>query len=125
MARELLTLSSMRHPLTLPTLLVVGLLAGCSAAGKSPDKSPDVSNGVRASLDQNGLKSLSVSQDRDKGVVTLTGHVATDAEKAQSASLAKAIAGQQVVANEIIVTPAGNEADATKIQLRPRRRGGQ
>jgi hyperosmotically inducible protein len=92
-------------------LLVVGLLAGCSATGKSPD----VSDGIRASLDQNGLKDISVSQDRDKGVVTLTGHVATDAEKAQAESLAKSIAGQQVVANEIIVTPAGIEADAKKI----------
>jgi osmotically-inducible protein OsmY len=101
----------MRHTLTLPTLLVVGLLAGCSAT----DKSPDVTDGIRASLDQNGLKDISVSQDRDKGVVTLSGHVATDADKAQAASLAKSIAGQQVVANEIIVTPAGIEADAKKI----------
>lgn len=115
MARELLSLVNMRHTLTLPTLLVVGLLAGCSAAGKSPDLSPDVSNGIRASLDQNGLKDISVNQDRVKGVVTLGGHVATDAEKAQAASLAKSIAGKQVVANEIIVTPAGMETDATRI----------
>jgi hyperosmotically inducible protein len=101
----------MRHTLTFPTLLLVGLLAGCSAAGKSPD----VSDGIRASLDQNGFKDISVSQDRDKGVVTLSGHVATDAEKAQAASLAQSIAGQQVVANEIIVTPAGIEADAKKV----------
>jgi osmotically-inducible protein OsmY len=106
----------MRHTLTLPTLLVIGLLAGCSAAGKSPDLSPDVSNGIRASLDQNGLKDISVSQDRVKGVVTLAGHVATDADKAQAASLAKSIAGKQIVANEIIVTPAGMPPDdATKI----------
>jgi hyperosmotically inducible protein len=114
-ARELLSFTRMRHTLTLPTLLVVGLLAGCSAAGKSPDLSPDVSNGIRASLDQNGLKDISVSQDRVKGVVTLAGHVATDALKAQAASLAKSIAGKQIVANEIIVTPAGMEADATRI----------
>src|ERR1700683_15160 len=98
----------MRHLHALPTLLVVGLLAGCSAAGKSPDVSKD----VRASLDQNGFKDISVSQDRDKGVVTLTGQVAADSDKAQAESLAKAVAGQQVVANEIIVTPPGIEADA-------------
>jgi len=101
----------MRHLHALPTLLVVGLLAGCSAAGKSPDVSKD----VRASLDQNGFKDISVSQDRDKGVVTLTGQVAADSDKAQAESLAKAVAGQQVVANEIIVTPPGIEADAKKI----------
>ena len=100
----------MRHILPLPALLIVGLLAGCTAG-----KSPDVSGGIRASLDQNGLKDISVSQDRDKGVVTLTGHVAADSQKAQAESLAKSIAGQQVVANEIIVTPPGIEADAKKI----------
>jgi hyperosmotically inducible protein len=101
----------MRHLHALPTLLLVGLLAGCTAAGKSPDVSKD----IRASLDQNGLKDISVSQDRDKGVVTLSGHVAADSDKAQAESLAKSIAGGQVVANEIIVTPPGIEADAKKI----------
>ena len=100
----------MRHLHALPTLLVVGLLAGCSAG-----QSPDVSKDIRASLDSNGLKNVSVSQDRDKGVVTLTGQVAADSDKAQAESLAKSIAGTQVVANEIIVTPPGIEADAKKI----------
>jgi len=94
---------------------MAGLLAGCSAAGKSAEKSPDVANGIRTSLDENGLKDVSVSQDRDKGVVTLTGQVAADADKARAASLAKSLAGEQVVANEIIVTPPGIEADAKKI----------
>jgi hyperosmotically inducible protein len=111
LARKLLSVTSMRHTLTFPTLLLVGLLAGCSAAGKSPD----VTDGIRASLDQNGLKTVSVSQDRDKGVVTLSGQVAADADKAQAESLAKSIAGSQVVANEIIVTPPGIESDAKKI----------
>src|SRR5579862_3528642 len=101
----------MRHTLVVPTLLVVGLLTGCTVTGKSPD----VSDGIRSSLDQHGLKDISVSEDRDKGVVTLTGHVAADSDKAQAESLAKAIAGPQVVANEIIVTPPGGEADAKKI----------
>jgi hyperosmotically inducible protein len=74
-----------------------------------------VTDGIRASLDQNGLKTVSVSQDRDKGVVTLSGQVAADADKAQAESLAKSIAGSQVVANEIIVTPPGIESDAKKI----------
>jgi hypothetical protein len=55
------------------SLLVAGMLSGCSA-----NKSPDVTENIRKSLDQAGFKDISVSQDRDKGVVTLTGTVPTD-----------------------------------------------
>ena len=79
-------------------LLVIGGLAGCSS---TPTKSPDVTGPVRQSLTAAGLKDVSVSQDRDKGVVTLGGHVAADSEKAQAESIASAQAAGQVVANEI------------------------
>jgi hyperosmotically inducible periplasmic protein len=94
------------------TLLVVGALAGCS---ETSTKSPDVSDGIRKSLDQARLTDVSVSQDRDKGVVTLGGHVAADADKAQAESIAKSIAGGQVVANEIAVHPPGLERDAKTV----------
>ena len=58
---------------TFLTLLVVAALFGCS----STPQSPDVADSVRKSLDQAGLKDVSVSQDRDKGVVTLN-HVLID-----------------------------------------------
>ena len=80
---------------TLLTLLIVGTLLGCS----STTKSPDVSYGIRKSLDQAGLKDVSVSQDREKGVVTLGGHVASDGDKSQAESIDKSIAGVQVVSN--------------------------
>jgi hyperosmotically inducible protein len=88
----------------IPSLLILALsaaLAGCS----SEHKSPDVTDTIRASLDQSGLKDVSVSQDRDKGVVTLTGQVRADADKAQAESIAKSAAGDQVVADEITVVP--------------------
>jgi len=74
-------------------LLVVGILAGCS---QTPTQSPDVSDALRKSLDQAGLKDVSVAQDREKGVVTLAGHVAAEGEKSQAESIAKSIAGGQV-----------------------------
>ncbi len=74
------------------TLLVVGALTGCS---ETSTKSPDVSDGIRKSLDQARLTDVSVSQDRDKGVVTLGGHVAADADKAQAESIAKSLAAGQ------------------------------
>ena len=98
--------------LTLLSIVLVGTLAGCST---TPTKAPDVSAGIRQSLDSANLKDVSVSQDRDKGVVTLGGHVPADADKAQAESIAKPMAGPQVVANEIAVIPPGLESDAKKI----------
>jgi hyperosmotically inducible protein len=94
------------------TLLVVGALAGCT---EMPTKSPDVSDGIRNSLDHARLTDVSVSQDRDKGVVTLGGHVEADGDKAQAESIATSIAGGQVVANQIAVRPRGFERDAKAV----------
>lgn len=98
--------------LSLLALLVVVTLVGCSGTAK---QSPDVSDSIRKSLDQAGLKDVSVSQDRDKGVVTLGGHVAADADKSQAESIAKSIATGQVVANQIAVMPPGGESEAKAV----------
>ena len=92
-------------------LLSIAFLAGCSSAAKAPD----VTGAVRDSLNQAGLKDVSVSQDRDKGVVTLTGSVPADGDKTRAESIAKSLAGSQVVANEIAVLPPGIEGDAKAI----------
>src|SRR5580765_5962721 len=90
---------------TLLTLLAfVGILAGCS---QTAAKSPDVCDSIRKSLDQAGFKDVSVSQDRDKGIVTLGGQVASEDDKSQAEALAKSLAGTQVVANQIAVIPIG------------------
>src|SRR5450755_1905028 len=97
--------------LSLLALAVVVSLVGCSGARQSPD----VSDSIRKSLDQAGFKDVSSSQDRDKGVVTLGGHVAADADKARAESIARSFAGNQVVANQIAVIPPGVESDAKKM----------
>jgi hyperosmotically inducible protein len=97
--------------LSLLALLVVGTLVGCSTSTKSPD----VSDSVRKSLDQAGLKAVSVTQDRDKGVVTLSGNVAADADKAQAESIATSIATGQIVSNQIAVVPPGAESQAKAV----------
>ena len=84
-------------------------LANCS----STPKSPDVADQIRHALDQSGYKDVSVSQDREKGVVTLTGHVPADADKATAENIARGLAGSQVVSDQISVLPPGNES-ATK-----------
>src|SRR5580704_19255279 len=98
--------------LSLLAVVAVGTLVGCSSMSS---KSADVSDSLRASLDQAGLKGVSATQDRDKGVVTLGGHVAADSEKAQAESIAKSIAGNQVVSNEIAVIPPGAEHEAKNV----------
>ena len=96
---------------TLLTLLIVGTLLGCS----STTKSPDVSDSIRKSLDQVGLKDVSISQDRDKGVVTLGGHVPSEGDKSQAESIARSIAGGQVVSNQIGVIPPATEREAKTV----------
>ncbi len=96
---------------TVFALLAFGILAGCSGTAASPD----VSSGIRTSLDQANLKDVSVNQDRDKGVVTLGGHVAGDSDKSQAESIAKSLAGNQVVADQIAVTPPGLEKEAKAV----------
>jgi hyperosmotically inducible periplasmic protein len=98
--------------LTMLMLLAAGILAGCSATAA---KSPDVSDSIRKSLDQAGLKDVSVSQDRDKGIVTLSGQVTSYNDKAQAESLAKSLAGAQVVADQIAVIPVGVEKEAKAV----------
>jgi hyperosmotically inducible periplasmic protein len=93
-------------------LLSIGTLASCS---DTPTKSPDVTDSIRQSLDQAGLKDVSVSQDRDKGVVTLTGTTPTDSDKAQAESIAKSLASTQVVSDQIAVRPPGDENTAKKV----------
>jgi hyperosmotically inducible protein len=91
-------------------LLVAGMLSGCSS-----NKAPDVTDNIRKSLDQAGFKDVSVSEDREKGVVTLTGNVPTDSDKQQAESIAKSNAPNLVVADQISVRPPGNESEAKAV----------
>jgi len=93
------------------TLLTVGMLVGCS----STTASPEVSDGIRKSLDQGGFKDVTVSQDRDKGVVTLGGQVATEDDKSKAEAIARSMAGSQVVADQIAVIPVGVEKEAKTV----------
>jgi len=105
-------MKTLRLSVSLLAFVAVGVLSGCSGTSA---KSPDVSDGIRTSLNQAGFKDVSISQDRDKGVVTLGGHVAADADKSQAESIARSFAGAQVVADQIAVVPPGVESDAKAV----------
>ncbi len=100
--------------LLLNTFMLFSILGavGCS---HTPAQSPDVSDSIRKSLDQAGLKSVSVSQDREKGVVTLTGTVPSNGDKSQAESIANSIAAGQVVSDEVAVVPPGVESDTKAV----------
>ena len=105
-------MKALRVSLTVVALLAVAALAGCSG---TVAKSPDVSDNIRKSLDQAGFKDVSVSEDRDKGVVTLSGQVGSEIDKSQADSIAKSYAGTQVVSDQIAVIPVGAEKEAKAV----------
>lgn len=83
-------------------------IAGCQHHAAHPDEK----SAVTSSLQSNNLNSVSVSQDRDKGVMTLTGDVGTDDQKTQAENLAKQAALDYTIANEIGVRPVGEQGQA-------------
>lgn len=97
------------------SMLVVLAIAGLMACSSASTKSPNVSDNIRKSLDQAGLKSVSVSQDRDKGVVTLSGNVPAQSDKSQAESIATSLAAGQVVSDQIAVVPPGNESQTKTV----------
>jgi len=98
--------------LPLCMLAAIGTIVGC---WKVSTKSPDVSDNIRKSLDRGGLKEVTVSQDREKGIVTLGGQVETESDKLQAESLAKTLASGQVVADQIAVIPLGKGVETQAV----------
>jgi hyperosmotically inducible protein len=104
-------MKKLRLSVTMLTLLGIWMLAGCARIAESTD----VSGTIRKSLEQAGFKDVSVSQDREKGIVTLGGEVRSEWDKSQAEALAKSHAGTQVVADQIAVIPKGAEKEAKAV----------
>lgn len=77
------------------------LMAGCHNNASHPDEKDAVTNALKT----NQLGDVSVSQDRDKGVMTLSGNVDSDTKKSQAETVTKQAAPDYTVANEIGVRP--------------------
>jgi hyperosmotically inducible periplasmic protein len=91
-----------RFSLIGPATILAGALAigGCHSSAH-----PDEKSAVTSSLSSNNLGNVSVSQDRDKGVMTLTGNLDSQDMKNQAETLAKQAAPDYAIANEIGVRP--------------------
>jgi hyperosmotically inducible protein len=89
-------------------------MAGCHNQPAHGDEKAAVNN----TLTSNSLGNINVSQDRDKGIITLTGDVGSDDQKSQAETLAKQAAPDYTIADEIGVRPAGaNNAGAVASNL--------
>lgn len=93
------------------SMLGVLLLAGCSQNKTHPDEKSAVTN----AMNSNNLSGISVSQDQDKGVMTLTGDVPTQAQKTQAENLAKQAAPDYTIANQIGVRPPAASSQASDV----------
>lgn len=77
-------------------------LTGCMRAGH-----PDVKLAVYNALDQHDLRSVTVSQDREAGVITLSGIVGADDRKQRAEQLAQQSAPGYSIVDRIQVDSAG------------------
>src|SRR4051812_20034392 len=83
-----------------PILLLL-LALGCSTQHAS---TPSQEHQVKQALKQQGFEHIDVSEDHDKGVITLSGRVATWEEKQAAQEVARDAATAYVVANDLSVT---------------------
>lgn len=93
-------------------LAVAGLATGCA---QDQGDQPDVQQDVETALNDAGFEDVSVDQDRDRGIVTLSGEVNTEQDRQRAEQAARAAAGSMIVANEIGVRPEGREGRAEDV----------
>jgi hyperosmotically inducible periplasmic protein len=90
------------------------MIFALSACNRTADH-PDVKDAVNTAMTRNNLGVVTVSQDRQKGVITLTGDVESDQQKAQAESVAAQAAPGYAISNEIGVRPIGAEAQTKSV----------
>ncbi len=91
-------------------LLSCALLTGCSLYHK---QHADEKGAVTTALDNNGLGSITVTQNRNSGMMTLTGEVKTQAQVAQATNVAKQAAPDYTISNDAAVVSATNQGSTT------------
>src|ERR1700684_1693598 len=100
------------------SILSVCLVCGCNSRS-AVRQHPDEVDLVNKALAFNGFSNVKVWQNRIKGVITLTGAVASPDEKAQAANIASINASGYTIANDITVTPpAGQVKPASDSQIK-------
>lgn len=105
---------SMRHiasmRVSLLTTSVALLAGGLFIAGCHMNERPDDKSAIYKTLDENNLSSITVSQDRRSGVITLTGIVGDPASKPLAENLAAKAAPGYSISDQIQYLPTGIQA---------------
>ena len=104
--------------------LLMTFAIGCSQhRANTPSEKGSVVDALKAA----GYDKINVDEDRDKGVITLKGDIATQADKEKAEGIARQTANNSVIANELLVTGAdkdtakevaGHNDDAIKAQFK-------
>lgn len=87
------------------------LVFGCSSTPALRQR-PDEIDSVKNALVVNGLSNVNVSQNRVKGVMTLTGTVASPDQRGRAANIASTNASDYTITNDIGVNPPASQAKA-------------
>jgi hyperosmotically inducible protein len=93
------------------SILSALVLMGCNQKAQHPD----VKTAVDTAMTRNDLGVVKVSQDRDKGVITLSGDVETGDQKSQAEIVAAQAAPGYSISNELGVRPVGAESQAKAV----------
>ncbi len=101
-----------KKALIVPTLAMFALGVACTEK-KITNLDPDT---VKNAEKQAGFDDVSVDVNKEKGVVTLNGKVASEQDKDRAGQVAQAVAGQLVVANQISIEPPGVASQAKEIE---------
>ena len=95
------------------SMLLVALLATVACSQRQTVSYRD---SVKKALEQAELKDVTVTEDRDKNTITLSGKLHSEDAKQQAGQIAQAAAGNRIITNEISVEPVGNESAAKRVE---------
>jgi hyperosmotically inducible protein len=101
--------------LTLIALVTLLALISSMACSQRHDNA-SYEDSVKKALEQADLEDVTVSEDREKNTITLSGKLHSEDAKQQAAQIAQSVAGNRIVVNQISVEPVGNEAAAKRIE---------
>ena len=90
-------------------------MACTSQSNMGEKRGVDYKDSVKTALEAAELKEVTVSEDSDKNTITLGGKVHSEDAKQKAGEVAKANAGNRIVANEVSVEPVGAESQAKDI----------
>jgi osmotically-inducible protein OsmY len=87
--------------------------AGCSSQKAN---APSYKDAVQTAMNNDNFKDVKVDEDRDKGVITLSGKVTSEDDKTKAEQDAKTAAPGLIIADQISVEPPGVESQAKGIE---------